>query len=156
MHLVGTCAVPFDLLPGRFSDIYAAVYSPEANRQIDQMGFNLFILAATAIRFESGIMVHIGDDDNYEFKRTALMRFVRTPESKLLIAVDPSKFFEPIDKHRGVVSPKEWSDILSKTASRIVIVTSPPSTDFDIQNLTFLQKEIANFRRVKIQVDDSN
>ncbi len=155
MHLVGTRAVSFYLLPGRFSEIYAAVYSPEANRQIGQMGFNLFVLATTTLRFENGIMVHISDDDNYEFKRTALMTFAHNTESKLLIALDASKFFEPIGKYRGVVTPNEWRDILSRAASRIVIVTSPPSPDFSAQQLTLLQEEIAKFRGTGILVDDA-
>jgi DeoR/GlpR family transcriptional regulator of sugar metabolism len=156
MHLSGTSKVPFYLLPGSFSQLFAAVYSPEANRQIGQTGFNLFILATTALRFDSGIMVHISDDENYEFKRTALLTFFHNTESKLLIAADASKFFEPVETYRGVVSTKEWNDILSRAASRIVIVTSPPSSEFSTQQLVLLQNEIAKFRSVGILVDDAS
>lgn len=155
MHLVGTDEVTFHLFQGRFSERFAAVYSAEANNRIDQLGINLFILAAVALRFSTGIMVHDDDEDNYMFKQEALKAFMKAPESQLLIAVDTSKFFEPTDRHRGVVSPDEWKDIISKAASRIVVVTSPPAPDFDVTQRAQVETEIASFRRAGIKVDNN-
>jgi DeoR/GlpR family transcriptional regulator of sugar metabolism len=155
MHLIGTTEVPLHLFQGRFSDRFAAVYSDEANNRIDQLGLNSFILAATALRFDTGIMVHNNDAENYNFKRTALMVFMRTPESKLLIAVDASKFFEPVSRHQGIVTQSEWGDIISRAADRIVIVTSPPGPDFDAAQRAFVEQEIAKFRNACIEVDES-
>lgn len=154
MHLVGIKEIPFHLFQGLFSERFAAVYSDEANNRIDSLGVSLFILAATSLRFDTGIMVHKDDPANYDFKRKALMVFRRASESKLLIAVDASKFFEPIDNHRGVFTSGEWMDMIKTAASRIFVITSPPALDFDPIQHAAVNTEIAKFVQAGVQVDN--
>ncbi len=153
MHLAGTRRVTFHLFQGRFSERFAAVFADEANNRIDQLPIDLFIMAATALRFEKGIMVHMDDPDNFQFKKRVLEVFTRTPNSKLLIAADASKFSEPIDNHRGIVTPEEWSVIIEKEASRIVVITSPSAPDFTPNQRSWADQEIEKFRNAGIEVD---
>jgi hypothetical protein len=155
MHLAGVKEIPFFLFPGRFNDRFAAVYSDAANNSVDQLGFSLFILATTAFTFEIGITVHNGDNSNYEFKRKALLTFFEKQEqSKLVIAIDASKFFEPMNGHRGIVSVDEWNRIKLEAADRIVIVTSKCSPDFSETQCFNVEQQIMKFRNAGIHVDD--
>jgi len=154
MHLVGTKQVRFHLFQGLFSERFAAVYSNEANSRMDQLGLDIFVLAATGIQFETGIMVHKDDVDNFEFKRMAIGVFKSTSDCTLLIAVDPSKFFTPTDDLRVVVTQEEWTDIVLKAASRIVLITSPASPDFTSAQRAKVAEEIERFRQAGIQVDE--
>jgi DeoR/GlpR family transcriptional regulator of sugar metabolism len=155
MHLAGIKDIPFFLFPGRFNDRFAAVYSDEANNLVDQLGLSLFILATTAFTFDVGITVHEDDNNNYEFKRKALLTFFKKQEnSKLIIAIDASKFFEPVKGHKGIVTVDEWNKIKSEAANRIVIVTSKCSLDFSTTQCVCVEQEIVKFRNAGIQVDD--
>ncbi len=155
MHLVGTNQVNFHLFGGHFSERFAAVYSNETNNLIDTLDPDLLILAASAFRFEQGIMVHSDDIDNIDFKKTALRAFRRSQNGKLLIAVDPSKFFESIEERRGVIDSDEWQEIISEAASRIVIVTSPSPLNFNSKQQTSVATEISKYKKASVQVDDS-
>jgi DeoR/GlpR family transcriptional regulator of sugar metabolism len=154
LHLAGAGDVPFYLLPGRFDERYAAVYSPEANEQVDETDFDLFVLAAVVLRREKGIMVHWNDDDNGNFKRTVLKAFLRRPDSQLLIAADASKFSATETNHRAVLAADEWQDIIQQAHSRIVIVTSPSAPDFDERMVTAAATEVQLFKEAGVQVDD--
>jgi hypothetical protein len=160
MHLVGTKAIDFYLYAGRFSDHFAAVYSKEALAQIsNQSDFDLFILAATTFRFDSGIMVHMDDSENDDFKREALIAFERSlaspSPSQLLIAVDPSKFLVPTNYHKGVVEERKWKDIISKAKNRMIIVTSPLPGGLSANHRALITREIEKFKSAGIRVDDN-
>lgn len=152
IHLVGTKQVSFHLLPGLFSEIFAAVYSNEANNRIDQLGINVFILAATALRFNTGIMVNKGDQANYTFKRTAVEAFLKSEDSQLLIAVDPSKFIVDTQVHRGIFSEDEWSKIIHEYATRIMIITTQIPQDVDPEKHVSIERELKKFIDINVRI----
>ena len=154
MHLVGKQKVKLHLLSGIFSDRFAAVYSKEANNRIVDLPINVFILAATAIRFSKGIMVNRADEDNSEFKRTVLRAFTRAGKrSILIIAVDGTKFVEPTEKHQGVLEEKEWGDLIRKYANQIKIVTAPLRRDVEPSLCAQFEQEISKFVESGVYLD---
>lgn len=154
MHLIGKHKVKLHLLAGIFSDRFAAVYSQEANVRIGNLGINVFILAATALRFDKGIMVNKDDDDNLEFKKTVLQVFSRSNDKSILvIAVDGTKFVEPIEKHNGVLSESEWLGLISKNPQRIKIVTTPLRRESESRLQVEFNQEISKFKDLGINVD---
>lgn len=54
-------------------------------------------------------MVHKNDSENLNFKRSALRNFDRSINTKLIIAVDATKFIEDKEEHRGILK-EERSD----------------------------------------------
>jgi len=153
MHLVGTKKVSFQLLSGLFNDNFAAVYGSESNHRIGDLGINVFILATTAIRFEKGIMVYTGDDENRDFKIACLNVFTHTDKSKLIIAADATKFLEPLEKHRGIVTDEEWAKILKEHASRIILVTSKIPTDIAPEKYAEVEQELQKFKNGGVEVN---
>jgi DeoR/GlpR family transcriptional regulator of sugar metabolism len=153
MHLIGARHVSFILLDGIFNHRFAATYSSATNNRIGGLGINVFILAATALRFKEGVMVNRDDDENSEFKRSVLNAFSRLPDSNLIIAVDGSKFIEPIDGHQGVLTSDVWSDLINRNASRIFIVTHPVRAEVVANDRSAFDGEIAKFRDAGIKVD---
>lgn len=101
MHLIGTKRITFRLLPGVFNDRFAATYSDDSNSLIMNHDFSVIILAATAFKYNNGIMVHKGDRENTDFKACALRNFDRSSSTKLIIAIDATKIFQDIDKHQA-------------------------------------------------------
>jgi DeoR/GlpR family transcriptional regulator of sugar metabolism len=154
LHLVGERRVKLHLLSGVFSDRFAAVYSEESIIRIEGLSINVFILAATAIRFKTGIMVNKEDNENLKFKRAALHAFARVgDESILIIAVDGTKFLEPTEKHQGVFNEKEWSELISKYKHRIKLVTSPLRRDVEHDLQVQFNKEISDFEKAGVHID---
>jgi DeoR/GlpR family transcriptional regulator of sugar metabolism len=153
IHLVGTKEITFNLFAGDFSEKFAAVYSKEFNNRIETLPIGVYILAATAIRFGKGVMVNKQDRDNADFKSAVLQAFARSEESKLIIAVDATKFIEPTDKHQPVVSADEWADLLSTHSDRIIVVTSHLRPDADRAQAAAVDQELRRFRSAGIEVD---
>jgi hypothetical protein len=56
-------------------------------------------------------MVNKEDTDNYLFKKSALDDFLKSKDSILIIAADPTKFIEPVEGHRSVFEEHEWLNI---------------------------------------------
>lgn len=153
IHLAGARGVPFILFHGSFDDRYAAVYSNSAIQVIEQICPNLFILAAVVLRSDKGIMVHCQDEDNYSFKAAALKQFMKSADSKLIIAADSSKFFEPIENHKGVLEEKDWADLIDSRAKDIVVVTSRPAREFSDEEKQQVNEEIEKFSSKNIKVE---
>lgn len=153
MHLIGTRAVTFHLLGGRFSNRFAATYSHESTGRIGDLGINVFILAATALRHDSGIMVHRGDNENQSFKACSLRAFAEQPQSTLIIAVDHSKFIQPTDLHQSVVEQEEWTKICQDHAGRIVLVTTNPPEGMSPEKREQIMQQIRLFRGAGMKVD---
>lgn len=153
MHLIGQKQIEFTLLPGTFNDRFAATYSDEANSLISNQSFNYIIIAATAIRFDTGIMVHLNDNSNLDFKKAALNKFQRSRNTKLIIAVDGTKLFEDTSKHQGVMDENTWKEIISKEYSRIFVVTSSlrPSVTSGLVNK--YNEELGKFRQIGVTID---
>ncbi len=153
INLVGTKKISFYLFGGYFDDRYAAVYSEMELSRLEMLGINIFVLAATAIRYESGIMVHKSDDANYKFKQKALEEFYGKPNAKLIIAVDASKFYQPIEQLKGVTLSDRWAQILKDRSSDIVIITSQYSPDLDVNKRAAIDAQIELFRNNGIKVE---
>lgn len=153
MHLVGQREVEFTLLPGTFSDRYAATYSEEANNLISNQSFNYIIIAATAIRYDLGIMVHMKDSNNLDFKKAALAKFQRSRNTKLIIAVDGTKFVEDISRHQPVINKESWKELLVKESSRICIVTSTlrPGVRQELEQK--YHRELNKFKQIAVEID---
>lgn len=152
MHLIGTERVRFQLLSGWFNDNFAAVYDDESTARISGLPIDLFILAATTIRFNEGIMVHDKDISNLSFKASALKTFQKNKASTLIIAVDASKFIEPTTRKRGVLPLSEWQDICNQECKRIVIVTSTVRYDSKMEERNTIEGELEKFRNSGIQI----
>jgi DeoR/GlpR family transcriptional regulator of sugar metabolism len=153
IHLVGTKEITFSLFAGEFSEKFAAVYSREFNNRIEALPIDVYILAATAIRFGKGLMVNKKDRDNADFKCAVLQTFARSDSSRLIIAVDATKFLEPVDQHQTVVSEDEWADLLSSHCDRIYIVTSLLRPEADPDQAAAVDQEWRKFRSAGIVVD---
>jgi DeoR/GlpR family transcriptional regulator of sugar metabolism len=153
MHLVGTKEVNLKILAGEFNDRFAAVYDPESNSRIRGLGINVFILAATAIRFSKGIMVHVGDRDNSDFKAAVLNAFARSERSHLVVAVDATKFLEPTERHQGVLSEQEWSDMVAEHGGRVAVVTSQVRPEVAPEDRVAFEQELERFRRAGVHID---
>ncbi len=153
MHLVGTSLVTFRLLPGLFNEKFAAVYSEDADRQIEHLPVNLYVLAAVRFSSLDGLMVAVDDEENQRFKSCALRAFSRNKASRLVVAVDASKFVEDRSGYVGAVPQAEWQAILRRESRRIAIVTNPaPRTFTDQQRLAF-EREVSLFEGAGIVVD---
>lgn len=153
MHLIGTKVVTFHLLGGRFSNRFAATYSDESTAKIADLGINVFMLAATALRFDRGIMVHRGDNDNRSFKASVLRAFAGQPQTTLIIAVDHTKFIQPTDNHQTVVDEIEWTQICTDHASRIVLVTTLPPEAMQSAERDAILEQINLFKDAGVTVD---
>lgn len=153
IHLVGTKKITFNMFGGVFSDKFAATYSPASNNRIRELPIKAFIIAATAFRFDSGIMVNKKDKDNADFKKAALEAFKRSKTSRLVIAVDATKFIEPTEDHQPVVTREEWSELISSHSSRIIIVTTSMRSNIDHDVVVEFEQEIKKFKDVGVQVD---
>jgi|GEM_PF-4878942 len=152
MHLVATSEIELHLLGGVFDERYAAVYSQESFNRIDQLSIDVYILAATAIRFNEGILVYRDDKHNQNFKRSLVEAFVGTRNSKLIIAVDDSKFITPIEQHKSIMESGDWFNFLSEYRERIFIVTSQPPYDMDAIKRVEIDKEINMYKELGIIV----
>lgn len=153
MHLVGTKRVSLQLFAGRFNDKFAATYDPDNNALLGRLGINVYILAATAIRHKEGITVHNDDEANREFKRAVIEAFCSSEGSRLIIAVDESKFFEPLENHWSVVSETRWAQIIANHYDRIVLVTAQVQDGVTQEQRLQFNTEIDKFRRSRIEPD---
>lgn len=155
MHLIGERRISFRLLSGLFNDRYAATYSDEAISQIQLQDFSIIILAATAINFRSGIMVYKGDEENLKFKKTALNKFRKSMGTKLIIAVDATKFTNSEEKDicTEVLPENEWTSLRDRLSSRIIIVTSHMRPETDVSKRAEFDREIESFKAVGIAID---
>jgi len=156
VHLVGTTRVTLTLFAGEFSDRFAATYSPEFNNRIRDLPIRVFVMAATAFRAEIGITVDEGDRDNADFKAAALRAFSRGKSSRLIIAVDATKFVEPLGKHKPVVEQGEWQEMLVSYARRIAVVSSRMRPEADPEDIVHFEQEVGRLRKKGIQVDLGN
>lgn len=140
----------------------AAILVTGGGSQLSEQ-FDFYFLAATAIRYEEGIMAF--DNNNAAFKRAVIQAFMdrgSDDDSLLVIGVDSDKFAEPLDGHKAVLTPGEWNDLLNVHRRRIRIVTSGVSrgiwSDFRKdrreKNVRILD-EIKMFRDHHIQVIDT-
>jgi hypothetical protein len=156
MHLVGTKKLNFNLLSGKFDERFAAVYSPEASKTVRGQIFNIYIIAAARFRRDKGIMVSIGDDNNKSLKSDVLTEFASNDKSKLIIAIDASKFFRDIDDYMPIIDTrKEWDDLLDSSAKRITVVTNP-AINFPKNKRSIIENEVKQLREARITVDDKD
>lgn len=153
MHLIGVKKIEFRLLSGIFNDRYAATYSDDANTQVTSQAFNVIIMATSAINFKSGIMVHKNDNENLNFKRAALRNFERSTNTKLIIAVDATKFIEDKEDHCGILEESEWASIILKHAPRIYIVTSPLRPEVVSLKKAEFDQQISKFKAARVNID---
>jgi DeoR/GlpR family transcriptional regulator of sugar metabolism len=153
IHLIGIREITFNMCAGVFNDKFAATYSREYNNRINEWSIKTFILAATAIRFDGGIMVNKKDKDNADFKRAALEAFKSKETSRLIIAVDATKFIEPTVRHQPVVAREEWSELVKSHSSRIILVTAPMRLDGDPAKVSEFKQEVKKFEDAGINVD---
>jgi len=153
LHLVGAEHVRFWLLPGRFSDRYAAVYSEEANQRLETLPANLFIMAASSLSAEHGVMVNPSDESNAVFKRAMLASFAkREPDARLAIAVDASKFSPGKHDTRAVMNDGDWADVLARSCDRMTVVTCAPSKRFSQSMVEKYEQEIEAFQKKGVRV----
>ncbi len=153
MHLIGDRTLQFRMLPGVFNDRFAATYSDAANAQIRDQAFNVIVMATTAYSFDAGIMVHTGDQDNLDFKAAALHNFERSPNTRLVIAVDGTKFLGDQSGHKGVLTQEAWATLREKHAARVVIVTSELRPEAGPIERAKVDQELARFREARIAVE---
>lgn len=130
LHLFGDKSVKFSLLEGIFSDRWVAVYSESALSKIRDIPANLYIIAAVAFRYDSGIFVEERDKENREFKVAALNAFKRNHDSKLVIAIDPSKFSYPLEGLRAILEKDDWDNLMTKDGGRITVVSTIAGSSF--------------------------
>lgn len=153
MHLIGIREIHFQLLSGRFNDKFAAVYDEKSEIRISSMPIDVYILAATAIRFIDGIMVLNIDRENRDLKATALRAFQRNKNSKLIIAVDSSKFTVPKEERQGVIPTEEWKEILEQEKDRIVLITSKIRLDTSPKDRITIENELEMFKEQNITIE---
>lgn len=153
IHLVGTKKITFHMFQGVFNDRFAATYSGTVNAEIRELPINVFVLAATAFRFESGVMIDRDDQDNADFKKAAIEAFERNDSTKLIIAVDAAKFVEPIERHEPVVPKDTWLELLGRNSSRISIVTAKMPADLSPRARAQFEQELDKFRQQGVRVD---
>lgn len=153
IHLVGVKNITLHLLQGVFSHRFAASYSQEANARLSDLGVTFFVVAATSISFEAGIMADAGDRGNLEFKAAALRAFKETPNASLIIAVDGEKFLQGTAKHKGVLSESEWEMLLKTQATSITLVTSDLPDDVDRDDRVCFDNQVNQFREAGVDVD---
>jgi DeoR/GlpR family transcriptional regulator of sugar metabolism len=151
-HLTGTSLIRFTLFQGEFFQRSWAVYSQEANQRMDQFGISVVIIAAAVFRANSGVMVREKEEGNYLFKRRALEIFRQKEESRLIIAIDASKFYENTNNHRSVFTQTEWKSLLTKAATRVTLVTSSVPRDATRPNRNSFEEQIAQLRGEKVNV----
>jgi DeoR/GlpR family transcriptional regulator of sugar metabolism len=153
LHLVGARHVRFWLLPGQFSDRYAAVYSGEANQRLETLPARLFVMAASSLSSKHGIMVDPSDERNAVFKRAVLEKFAgRAPDARLVIAVDASKFSPSKSHTRAVVDDTGWEDLLARFCNQITVVTCAPPRTFSQSMIESYEQETEAFRRQGVRV----
>ncbi len=154
IHLVGVPDQQFFLLPGKFNDRFAAVYSKEAQVQLDRLGINLFILAATKITWEDGMMMQSDDAESLEFKAHALEAFANNRNARLVIAADMTKYVANDEKGHGILDQKKWISFREKHKERITIVTSSSkSQKLSPEQQVAAEEEINKFSSKGIRVD---
>lgn len=156
MHLVGDSRVRLHLLPGLFNERFAAVYSQKANIGMDEYGINTFILAAAAFNFTNGPLVEKADTENREFKHSALKLFEKDSTTKLIFAVDASKFLPADQNYIGVQDSKEWIHLREAHAKRIFIITNQPPQSFTEEENNIYKNEIKAFRDIGIEVHNAS
>ncbi len=156
MHLVGTNKLNFNLLPGKFDERFAAVYSPEASKKVREQIFNIYVIAAARFRRGKGIMVSIGDDNNKMLKSEVLTQFALNDKSKLIIAIDASKFFREIDDYMPIFdTQREWDNLIDSCAERIKVVTNPAG-NYPRSKRAEIECEIGQLRDAGVMVDDKD
>ena len=154
VHLAGTNKVDFDLLPGRFDERYAAVYSPQAIEQIRNGAFTLYILASARLRIDEGIMVLKEDFNNQQFKLEVMRKFAQEKCTRLVIAVDASKFCRGLERYMPIFDDQsEWKRIVASEGKRITVVTNP-IVDYRPEEIVRINQEITRIRCAGINVDD--
>ena len=153
IHLVGTKDITFHMFHGVFSDGFAATYSQEVNGRIRELPITAFVMAATAFRFDSGIMVDRNDEDNADFKRAAVKAFARAEMSKLIVAVDATKFVEPTERHAAIIPTEEWLELVNSHCGRITVVTAPMRSDAKVSLRLGFEQELTKFRDAGVRVD---
>ena len=93
--------------------------------------------------------------ENRAFKYAAFDDFRRNYQSsRLLIAVDPSKFCPPVEEMTGICPEGNWSGYIQgqEIRSSIVIVTCSPPPELSSQQ-KLIDEEIERFRSQGIHVD---
>jgi len=154
MHLSGTNAVRFHLLPGEYFQRSWAVYSDEALNRLDQLGITLFIFGVAVVRFSGGIMFRTGENGNAKFKKRALEIFQAHSDTKAIIAIDSSKFGLPTKGHEPVLSQQEWQKLLRTAGDRMIIVTSQvPESTFGAEQRSTILTQVEQFTSYGIKVD---
>ena len=153
MHLIGISKVRFHLLSGRFNDNFAAVYDDETTTKISGMPIDIYILAATAIRYSAGIMVLGSDKENLKLKAAILRAFKNNKDTKLIIAVDASKFIVPTERRIGVIPQTEWAELLEEEYDRIILITSKTRADTSLEQQTAIEFELSKFREQNILIE---
>ena len=151
MHLAGR-QTRFKLLPGDFDDQFAAVYSTAGNQKARDDDFDSYIIAAVRLRLSRGIMVRRDDKQNNEFKAAMLRGFERLESSRLIIAVDPSKFVLADDDFDQVL-PDDWERIRTKASGRITVITAPVPSDFSREERDAFETQVRLFEDAGIAVD---
>jgi DeoR/GlpR family transcriptional regulator of sugar metabolism len=154
LHLAGTSSVRFYLLGGQVFERSWAVYSDEVNGRMDQLGITVFVIAGAAFRFNDGVYYRTGEDGNKHFKKAALLAFGRTKDTRLVLALDASKFTQPLAGHSPVLSRNEWSQMVRTSGDRITIITSETPNDVgsDVQKVA-IEREIAKCRDAGLKVE---
>lgn len=153
LHTTGTSVLRFSLLPGEFFQRSWAVYSEEAVQRIDQLGINLFIMAAAALRFGLGVMVRDGEEGNRRFKERCFEAFQSRRDTRLILAVDCSKLCEPTSGHNPVISPKGWRLLLRENVERMTLVTCNPPQDLPSRQRSAIIEQLSQFEASGMSVE---
>jgi DeoR/GlpR family transcriptional regulator of sugar metabolism len=121
------------LLPGRIDARYGATYNiGNVEEPVRQISANKIVLAATAISFEEGPMVHVKDYQNLCFKRALVQRALADATNvSLVIGVDWTKFVQSHNQRgsagrelNAVLESQEWR--AARSSSGFVLITTMP------------------------------
>ncbi len=152
LHLTGTSSLRYYLLGGQFFERSWAVYSEESSRRIDQLGVTVIVLAAAAFRMADGIMFRNGEEGNQAFKKSALDCFRDHPETRLVLAIDSSKFSTSVNGHKSALHKMAWTQLIQSSAARIDIVTSEIPKDVTDAQRAAIHRELDKCRNAGLRV----
>ena len=135
------------LLSGKIDPFYGATYNSEnLEETLKTINANQIILSSTAITYEEGPLVHPLDRDNREFKEALVEKSLGRDETRLIIAVDWTKF-------RRSFSPEELTPVLSRDwiavrkTNRFILVATEPPNDLQTEDASIAREVIREFKK---------
>ena len=119
------------ILSGRIDPIYGATYNiGDIGGPLESINPQQIILASGGISFEEGPLIDVRDVYNRKFKQELVKKAFQDPHTRLIIAVDWTKFKKggnQLGNMNPVLEQGDWRAI--RGTNRFVLVTTNPPRD---------------------------